>query len=197
MCSKRSSTNPYRALALTALIAGLIAIFPFASPAQMMAGAGPDMMEGGPMGEPDLPMFLRAANLRPNQRVQAQQILDHNHAAFAHLFDQMHATREQLDDKLFAAGDVDKDAIEKSSAKLAQLQAQLAHLELETALRIRALLSPDQLRRVAEFHSKLESLHQQIHDLMQENMPPGAALMGPPPGPHPPGPLPSSEPPGE
>jgi Spy/CpxP family protein refolding chaperone len=186
----RLSHHWHKGLALVAVIAGLTMPLASMASAQMIGGPGPDMMDGGPASGPDLPMFLRAANLRPDQHARAQKILDHNHAAFAHLFDQIHDSKGQLDEQLFAAGTVNKEAIEKSSKQLAQLQAQLADLELQTALQIRAILTPDQLSRVAEFHSKLESLHRQMHDLMQENMPPGPGPLGPPPGPHPLGPPP-------
>jgi Spy/CpxP family protein refolding chaperone len=181
----RPSRHWYQGLGLTAVLAGLITLLPQMASAQMMAGPGPDMMEGGPMGGPDLPMFLRSADLRPDQRAQAQRILDHNHPAFANLFDQIHATKQQLDDQLFTAGPLNTAGVEKCSKQIAQLQAQLADLELQTALQIRALLTPGQLNRVAEFHGKLERLHQQMHDLMQENMPPPGPP-GPPPGPPPP-----------
>jgi Spy/CpxP family protein refolding chaperone len=182
----------YRRFTLAAVVLGLLAFLPLRASTQMMAGPLPDMMgEGAPGGGPDLPMFLRGASLRPDQRAQAQRILDRSHPAFARLFDQIHTSKQQLGDQLFAPGTVNSASLENTSRQLAGLQAQLADLELQTALQIRALLTPDQLSRVAEFHQKVESLHRQMHDLMRMNMPPPRPGPADPlRGPHPPGPPP-------
>jgi Spy/CpxP family protein refolding chaperone len=158
----------------------------------MLGPEPPEMMNNEMAGGLDLPLFLRGANLAPDQRAQVNRILDSNHPAFARLFDQIHQQRQQLDDKLFTPGPVDTAEVEKISQSLAQLQAQLADLELKTMLQIRALMTPAQLNRVADFHQRLESLHQQMRLLMQENGPPGP--LG---GAHPPGPPPMGPPPGE
>jgi Spy/CpxP family protein refolding chaperone len=174
-------------LASVALMLCLVALAPRSASGQMMLGPDPEMMDNGMSGGPDLPLFLRSANLAPDQRAHVKQILDGNHPAFARLFGQIHQQRQQLDDRLFAAGPVDPAEMARASQQLAQVQGQLAQLELQTMLQIRALLTPAQLTRVADFHRKLESLHQQMRALMQENMPPGP-FAGPPGGPHPPRP---------
>ncbi len=175
-------------LASVALMLCLFALAPRSASGQMMLGPDPEMMDNGMNGGgPDLPLFLRSANLAPDQREHVKQILDSNHPAFARLFAQLHQQRQQLDDKLFAAGPLDPAEMARASEQLSQLQGQLAKLELQTMLQIRALLTPAQLTRVADFHRKLESLHQQMRALMQENVPPGP-FAGPPRGPHPPGP---------
>jgi Spy/CpxP family protein refolding chaperone len=182
----------YRLAATAGVAFALLAMLACPVSAQMVMG-GPEEMEHEPAG-PDLPMFLQSANLRPDQRAQAHQILARNHPAFAHLFDQIHTCKQQLDDQLFATGPINSAGLETLSRRSAQLQAQLADLELQTALQIRALLTPAQLKRVAEFHSKLESLHEQIHDLMEANLPPrgggppAAGVEAPPPFGGPPGP---------
>ena len=127
------------------------------------------MMDNGMAGGLDLPLFLRSANLAPDQRAQVNRILDSNHPAFARLFDQIHEQRQQLDDKLFTPGPVDTAVVERLSQSLAQLQAQLADLELKTMLQIRGLMTPAQLNRIADFHRRLESLHQQMRELMQRS----------------------------
>jgi Spy/CpxP family protein refolding chaperone len=184
-----------RGLILIALIGCLVALFPRPASSQMMVGPEPPEMNDEMGGGLDLPLFLRSGNLTPDQRAQVNRILDRNHPAFAGLFGQIHQQRQQLDDKLFTPGPVDTTAVEKISQSLSQLQAQLADLELKTMLQIRALMTPAQLSRVADFHHRLESLHQQMHELMEENGPPGP-FHGPH-GPHLPGPPPMGPPPGE
>jgi Spy/CpxP family protein refolding chaperone len=181
---------------LIGLAGCLLAMFQRPASSQMMVGPEPpEMMSNETTGGLDLPLFLRGADLAPGQRAQVNRILDSNHPAFARLFGQIHQQRQQLDDELFAPGPVDSADVEKVSQSIAQLQAQLADLELKTVLQIRALMTPAQLDRVAEFHHRLESLHQQMHQLMQENMPPGP--LGGPLGSHAPGPPPMGPPPGE
>jgi Spy/CpxP family protein refolding chaperone len=184
-----------RRFALIALIGCLIALFARPASSQMMVGPEPPEMNNEMAGGLDLPLFLRSANLAPDQRAQVSRILDSNHPAFARLFDQIHEQRQQLDDKLFTPGPVDTAMVERLSQSLAQLQAQLADLELKTMLQIRALMTPAQLNRIADFHRRLESLHQQMRELMQENRPPGP--YGGPRGPHPSSPPPMGPPPGE
>jgi Spy/CpxP family protein refolding chaperone len=184
-----------RRFALIALIGCLIPLFARPASSQMMVGPEPPEMNNEMAGGLDLPLFLRSANLAPDQRAQVSRILDSNHPAFARLFDQIHEQRQQLDDKLFTPGPVDTAMVERLSQSLAQLQAQLADLELKTMLQIRALMTPAQLNRIADFHRRLESLHQQMRELMQENRPPGP--YGGPHGPHPSGPPPMGPPPGE
>lgn len=191
---KTLRTRPH--LALIALVGCLLALFSRPASSQMMVGPEPpEMMNNEMAGGLDLPLFLRSANLTPDQRGQVNRILDGNHAAFARLFGQIHQQRQQLDDKLFAPGPVDEAAAERTSQSIAQVQAQLADLELKTMLQIRALMTPAQLNRVADFHHRLESLHQQMRELMQQDMPPGP--LGGPHGPHPPGGPPMGPPPGE
>jgi Spy/CpxP family protein refolding chaperone len=162
------------AVFIVAMCGGLLALSSSPAGAQMIMMMGPDhdALESGPIGGPDMPMFLRSANLRPEQRAQAQRILDGSNPAFARLFAEIHGAKQQLDDQLFSSGVVNPAAVEQSSRRIAQLQAQLGALEVQTALQMRALLAPDQLGRVAEFHQKLENLHQQMRDLMQTNMGP-------------------------
>ena len=187
-----------RGLILIALIRCVAALFPQPASCQMMVGPEPpEMMNHEMEGRLDLPLFLRSADLSPDQRAQVNRILDSNHPAFARLFDQIHQQRQQLDNKLFTPGAVDTAAVEKISQSLSQLQAQLADLELKTMLEIRALMTPAQLNRVIDFHRRLESLHQQMHELMDGHNPPG--LFDRRHGPHPPGPPPMGiePPPGE
>ncbi len=175
----------------------VIAALPALAGAQMMGGqmmgggmtGGP--MMGGPMmdhghmemggGMPPFPMFLRAANLTPDQQTQVNKILSENHATFHKLFEQMHRTRRQIADKLLSSGNVTAKDLEPETRQLDQLHQQMMANAVRVALEIRAVLKPEQIKRVAEFHQKMRSLHQQMRALMMQAGPgPGEA---PPPAP--------------
>jgi len=62
--------------------------------------------------------------------------------------------------------------------QIAQAQQQMLQNELNVALQVRAILTPAQLQKVAQFHEKFENLHQQMRALMGPGGPP---FDGPPP----------------
>ncbi len=146
-----------------------------------MMGHGPVMiMHGG--GMPPFPMFLRAANLTPDQRKQADKILSDNRATFHKLFMQMHQTREEMANKLLSSGNVTAKDLEPETQKLDRLHQQMMANSVKVALEIRAILKPDQIKRVAEFHQKMQSLHEQMRELMRQMGPePNAGPMAPQP----------------
>jgi Spy/CpxP family protein refolding chaperone len=166
-------------------IVAVVAIMalPALSAAQMMGGQmmghGPVMMMHGG-GMPPFPMFLRAARLTPDQRKQVDNILSENRETFHKLFKQMHQTREEMANKLLSPGNVTAKDLEPETQKLDQLHQQMMANSVKVALEIRAVLKPDQIQRVAEFHQKMKNLHEQMHDLMKQ--------MGPDEGPMPPPP---------
>jgi Spy/CpxP family protein refolding chaperone len=144
-----------------------LSILPGLAAAQMM------MTHGGGMGGwmPKLPLFLRAAQLSPDQQKQVNKILEDNHAAFHKLFDQMHAAREQMSNKLLSAGAVSANDLSPQTQQINQAQQQLLAQEVNVALQIRAVLKPDQLQKVAKFHQQLHSLHEQMRALIGANGP--------------------------
>lgn len=152
-----------------------IAALPALAAGQMMGGP---MMGHGHMGMgggmPPFPMFLRAANLTPEQQKQVDKILSENHEAFHKLFRQMHQTREEMADKLLSNGNVTATDLDPETRKLDQLHELMMANSVKVALEIRAVLKPDQLQRVAAFHQKMKSLHEQMHALMKQTGP-GAA----------------------
>jgi Spy/CpxP family protein refolding chaperone len=141
-----------------------------------MMGHGGMMRHGGMMGA--LPIFLRAADLTPAQQAQVKKILHDNRANFHGQFDQMHTAREQMAAKLFSTGPVTASDLSAQTQRIAQVQQQLLQNELNVALQVRAILTPAQLQKVAQFHQQFESLHQQMRALLGASGPP---LDGPPP----------------
>jgi protein CpxP len=144
-----------------------------------LAAAGPAMahghcgrghrMHGGPM-PPPLMMTLRAANLTAPQKEQVHKILEASHAQAKPLFKKLHSIHEQIADKLLSEGKVSMSDLAPLQKEQTELRAQLDQQMMETALKVRAVLTPEQLKKMAEVSAKLKAIHKQIE-----------ALMGPPP----------------
>jgi Spy/CpxP family protein refolding chaperone len=137
------------------------------------------MGHGGMMGGMSpLPVFLRAAGLTPAQQDQVKKILQDNRAKMHGQFDQMHTARQQMAAKLFSNGPLTANDLSAQTQQIAQAQQQMLQNELNVALQVRAILTPAQLQKVAQFHEKFENLHQQMRALMGPGGPP---FDGPPP----------------
>jgi protein CpxP len=142
--------------------------------AQMHGGAMRScgmMGHGGMMGGMSaLPLFLRAADLTPAQQAQIKQILHDNRASLHTQFEQMHAARKAMAAKLFSTGTVAASDLSTETQQISQAHQQMLQNELNVALKVRSILTPAQLQKVAQVHQQFESLHEQMR-----------ALMGPPP----------------
>lgn len=143
-----------------------------------MMGHGGMMRHGGMMGMGPLPIFLRAANLTPDQQAQVKKIMEDNRAALHDQFKQMHTAREQMAAKLFSTGQLTANDLSAQTQQVAQAQQQMLQNELKLALQVRSILTPAQLQKVAQFHQQFENLHQQMRALMSANGQPDG---GPPP----------------
>lgn len=144
------------------------------------------MGRGGMMGGMSpLPIFLRVADLTPAQQAQVNKILLDNRASVHGQFEQMHTAREAIAARLFSTGPLTASDLSAQTRQIAQAQQQMLQDELNMALQVRAVLTPAQLKKVADLHAKFENLHQQMR-----------ALMGPRPGDGPPPPDAPPPPPG-
>ena len=119
---------------------------------------------------PPLMMTLRAANLTTAQKDQVHKILEASHAQVKPLFKKLHSIHEQIADKLVSTGKVTMSELEPLQKEQSEIRAQLDQQMMETALKVRAVLTPAQLKKVADVNAKLKAIHKQIE-----------ALMGPPP----------------
>ena len=168
-------------LALTALL--MLPLTPRAARAQMMEHHGGGMGHGGMME--GMPLFLQAADLTPAQRAQIKKILEDSHATAHSQYEQMHAAREQMADKLFSNGPLTANDLAAQTDQISKAQQALLRNELNVALQVRAVLTPAQLQKVAQVHQKFESLHQQMRALLgpppSDGPPPGDAPPPPPP----------------
>lgn len=107
-----------------------------------------------------------AAVLRPDQKRQLYTIIKADKSKLDALHQRLHAAREALIQKLFTSGptvDLSKEVAELKSAQAAMIDERVS-----IALAARKLLTPQQLKDAATFHSRLEALHRQEAQLMEQ-----------------------------
>jgi Spy/CpxP family protein refolding chaperone len=130
-------------------------------------------MRGGPGGEGfeemhGMHMLLRAANLTPDQKNQVHDMMKANRTQNKAVFKQIRALREQIADKLAGSGQVSESELNALQSQITQLRGQLAQQTIKSALQVRALLTPDQLTKVATLHTQMKALHEQERQLLPE-----------------------------
>ena len=159
--------------ALGSLVAGLLlAVSAFAEPSMdgmSMSGhghGGMGHMGGMGGGDAHFMMLLKSANLTSAQHAQVRQILKGEHQQMKSVFEGFHAVHEQIADKLFAPGTLTAADLAPLEQKAVRYQQQIDRNMIETALAIRNVLTPEQLSRLAQTHQQLQSLHQQIRNIV-------------------------------
>ena len=144
------------------------ALLPFAALAQ--SGDAPDFAPGGfhmGMHGPEAAL-LSGVNLSSVQQTQVQQLRDAARTQAKPLMQQLRSLHEQIDGLLFAAGAVDTTKLTALRTQEATLRGQLDDLHLNTILQVRSVLTPAQLAQAAATHTQMESLHDQMHNLMHQ-----------------------------
>jgi Spy/CpxP family protein refolding chaperone len=117
-------------------------------------------------GDSHFMMLLRSANLTPQQHAQVRQILKNQKEQMKSVYAGSHAVHEQLAAKLLTPGNVTAADLAPLEQKAAKYQQQISRQMIETALAIRNVLTPEQIARLAQVHQQLQSLHEQIHNLI-------------------------------
>jgi Spy/CpxP family protein refolding chaperone len=125
---------------------------------RMMHGDDPAMM---------LHMVLKQANLTPDQQDQVRKIMDADHQNLRALFSKLEAANRQLADKLFGPGTVQPADLTPQVQQITQLRQQLMEQGVKTALAVRAVLSPQQLAKVAQTKDQLEKLQTQMRNIIE------------------------------
>jgi Spy/CpxP family protein refolding chaperone len=139
------------------------------------AQMGPPHGEGGGELGP-LKMLLRNANLTPDQQTQVHELMQSQRTQVQPIEKQIRALREQMADKLLSVGTVTAADFSSMQQQMAQLRSQIADQTLKTTLKIRALLSNDQLTRMNQTSQRLQAIHKEMETLVN---PDGAPELGP------------------
>ena len=133
--------------------------------------AGPMMMNPPPPpAAPTLPppfmAALRAADLTPAQQDKMRQIMDSGRDQSDAAMAQLHTIHQQIADKLLGTAPVSEADLAPLSQRALQVDQQVQQQWLRTALRVRAILTPDQLSRMNSFHRQVTAINAQIEALM-------------------------------
>ncbi len=174
-------------LATAALLLGVPRCWAQDAPMRGPAGAGPGA--GAPPPGPHFRVFiqgalspymmlLRAAHLTPAQEGEVQRILARSGARTRDVFLQFRHAQEEIADKLLSPGAVTAADLEPLTRRAARLRGEMDRNMIETALAMRKILTPEQIKRLAEVHDRLESLRAQVEKLIGPG--PGGALFLPP-----------------
>jgi Spy/CpxP family protein refolding chaperone len=156
-------------LVLAALSAGLLCVQPLAAQPGVaqpigMTGLGHHGM-GGMHGSPFL-MLLQSADLTPAQQSQIQLILNSNKAQMEALHAQLQSVHEQFAAKLLGQGGVTAADLKPLVQEATRAETALTQNMADTAVAVRNVLTPEQVKKLADVHRKLHSLHNQIRGLM-------------------------------
>jgi hypothetical protein len=119
---------------------------------------------------PPLLMGMNAAHLTADQQKQVNQILQSNHSETFPLIQQLQAVHEQIANKLLAPGTISASDLAPLEEQAAQLDGRIQQQALNASVQIRALLTPDQVARMAQFHQKMSALQAQMKSLMNEEV---------------------------
>jgi len=155
-------------LVISALALGLLA-----TPLATQTAAAPSMSVmhmgghdmGGMHGSPFM-MLLRSADLTPAQQQQIQLILNSNKAQMQALHAQLQTVHEQFAAKLLGQGSVTAADLKPLLDQAARAEADLTANMANTALAVRNVLTPAQIKKLGDVHRKLHALHNQIQGLM-------------------------------
>jgi Spy/CpxP family protein refolding chaperone len=152
-----------------ALGMGLLVIVGWGSgvaPAQTTPPPAPSWRGGWDGGSPFMwRAVLRGVGLTDSQQAQVRQIVAGHRPQFQTLRGQLRTAQQQLADKLYGADPVTLDGLALLTLQIAQLREQLAREALQTALDIRAVLTPDQLAKAAQIRQRLTELRSEMRSL--------------------------------
>lgn len=143
-----------RRLALGAAAWALSLGFPLAAGAQEPPAAGPS--EPPPArrrAQRPRPELLARLNLRPEQLAQLREIRRESEAEARALARRLRLARRALDEAIYADA-VDEAAVEERARGVAVAQAALVRLRAQTELRVRRVLTPEQLQTFRQLRQR-------------------------------------------
>ncbi|MGH7787363.1 MAG: Spy/CpxP family protein refolding chaperone [Candidatus Binatia bacterium] len=124
-----------------------------------MLGEGPGMM---------LPLMLRQKDLSPEQHQRMRTIMEADRSGLHTLFSDLDAANTALAAKLLAPGAIDAASLQPEVERISALRRQLMERGLQTALGVRAVLTPVQLAKVADKRARLEKLQAEMRALLDD-----------------------------
>ena len=142
-----------------------------AGPALAQAPGREPSMRGGGRGDGELWLMIRASNLTPEQQTRVRAVLSAHRKSASPLVEQLRQAQQELGTKLLAPGQVQAADLQPQLQRIGQLRDQLAQDSAAAALEVRAVLTPEQLARVAQTKDRLKQLREEMRQLMQPPRP--------------------------
>lgn len=156
-----------RAVVPAVLTIGLIAGVAHVASSNTMKEHGHMMHRRGGMsslGIP-LPILLRNANLTDAQKQQVHKIFSDRRTARKAEFEQMKAAKDQIAAKYAAAGPVSAADLSGPMQQISQVREQMTKEQLQDALAVRSLLTPDQVKSLGQTKGKLDQIRSEVKSL--------------------------------
>ena len=155
-------------------IAGVLLLVALSATPALAQGPGHEsssMRWSGGRGDGELWLMIRAANLTPDQQTRVRAILSAHRATARPLIEQLRQAQQELGGKLLAPGPVQAADLQPQLQRIGQLRDQLAQDSAGAALEVRAVLTPEQLARVAQTKERLRQLREEMRQLVQPPRP--------------------------
>ena len=149
----------------------LVALSATTALAQSPGHEASSMRWSGGRGDGELWLMIRAANLTPEQQTRVRAILSAHRTTARPLIEQLRQAQQELGGKLLAPGPVQAADLQPQLQRIGQLRDQLAQDSAGAALEVRAVLTPEQLARVAQTKERLRQLREEMRQLMQPPRP--------------------------
>ncbi len=114
----------------------------------------------GPMAP--LMMLVTSANLTPDQQIQVERLLESNREEVAPLFLHLHSLHERIASELLSPGSISMSDLDPLRQRAARIQGSIDQRMLNTALKIRNLMTADQRSRIVQVNQKLQTQAEKI-----------------------------------
>lgn len=165
--------------AITSVITGVLLAAGAGSPLFAQSPpppAGAPTPEMGPRwglghGDGELALMVRAAGLTPEQHAKVRAILSAHRAGMRSLIEQLRQAQQELGTRLLSPGQIQTADIQPQLQRISQLRDQLAQGSAQAALDVRAVLTPEQLARVAQAKERLKQLRDEMRQIMEPARP--------------------------
>src|ERR1700687_4773183 len=105
--------------------------------------------------------------LPPEQRTRVRAILSAHRKSASPVVEQLRQAQQELGTKLLAPGQVQAADLQPQLQRISQLRDQLAQDSAAAALEVRAVLTPEQLARVAQTKDRLQQLREEMRQRVQ------------------------------
>ena len=116
---------------------------------------------------PPFLMALRVVDLTPAQQNKMNQLMASGREQSEEPIKELRSIHEQIANMLLGTGPVSEADLASFAQRAGRIDQQMQQQWLTTALRVRALLTPEQLTKMNQFHQQVVAINAQIEKLMQ------------------------------